>query len=472
MTTPGGRRLLVPLTYGLSVRYAVPTGLLDQLGRNHEVVVGLGWDDTVLAGELGALGHEVVTLPSPRLDHDYRMFRRKLLELRDLRLDSPTTPMRIARQRAELPDRPTLALDSARRAVNRLQLRWPGAIEALERAEPEQIDRGTNVDEFETFLDDHHIDAVLSFTPYHDQDALLMWSARRSGRATVTSVISFDNPTTRERLVVRSPTVAVWNRHNREQLARTYPDLDAGSIAITGAPQFDLHRRTELVVDREEWARRVGVPRDRPVILYGAGPSVMLPNEERLVALIDDAIESGAIPGRPYLLVRRHPVDPAGSWMGVASDLRNGTVVDPWAEGPDSFRSWPSAADMELQMSTLCHAEVHVNVCSSMSLDGAMFDRPQIGPSFLPGATPAELGRFRGFYRQEHWLPIGRSGGVAQVDTPAQLVSELASALREPEARAEGRRRMIAEVLTHDDGASTARLVEVVGTALGGPGIS
>jgi hypothetical protein len=380
--------------------------------------------------------------------------------------------MRIARQRAELPDRRTRAIDTVRRSVNRLELRRPGAIEALEREEPNRIARGTNVEDFEAFLDQRRIDAVLSLTPYHDQDALAMWSARRSGRATVTSIISFDNPTTRERLVVRSPTTAVWNRHNRDQLVRTYPDLDPASIVITGAPQFDLHRRPELLVDRDEWCRRLGLPSDRPVILYGAGPSLMLPGEARLVAMIDDAIESGAVPGRPFLLVRRHPADPAGSWSDVSGRLRHGAVVDPWVEGPDSFRSWPSAADIELQMSTLCHTEVHLNVCSSMSLDGAMFDRPQIGPTFLPGATRAELRRFRGFYRQEHWLPIAHSGGVAQVGTTDELLRELSAALSGPGERAEGRRRMIDEVLAYDDGASTARVAALVGTALSGQRIT
>lgn len=458
--------MLLPLTYGFSVRYSVPTGLVGELAASCELVVGLGWDDEELRTILEGAGAQVVELPSSRLDHEYRMFRRQLLELRDRRLDSPTTPIRVARQRAELRGRRDLLIDSVRRRRDRLQLLRPGAIEALEGAEPDQVERGTNATEFRSFLDLHRIDAVVSLTPYHDQDALLLWGARTTGRPSFTSVISFDNPTTRERLMVRSETTAVWNSYNRDELVRTYPDLSPASVRVTGAPQFDLHRRADLRMSRADWCDALGLPADRPVVLYGAGPGNLVPHERELVELIDHAIASGRLPGRPHLLVRRHPVDPPDSWAGVAARLRHGSVVDPWLEGPNAYRSWPTEQDIVVQMSTLEHAEVHVNVCSSMTLDGAAFDRPQIGPSFVPGADRGASRRVRDLYRQEHWAPIQRSGGLAVADDPESLVRELSVALEHPDRRHEGRQRMVREVLTFDDGHSTRRLVDEIRFAL------
>jgi hypothetical protein len=459
-------RLLLALTYGFSVRYSVPTGLVGSLSRCCELVVGLGWEDEELRSLLEDQGAEVVQLPSASLDHTFRMFRRQLLELRDRRLDSPTTPIRIGRQRAELHGRRDLLIDAVRRRRDRLQLRRPGAIDALEAAESGQVERGTNVAEFRAFLDEHRIDSVVSLTPYHDQDAFLLWAARTTGRPSFTSVISFDNPTTRERLMVRSETIAVWNSFNRSELVRTYPDLAPSAVRITGAPQFDLHRRAELRLSRAEWSDAMGLPPDRPVLLYGAGPSNLVPNERELVLLIDRAISSGRVRGGPHLLVRRHPVDPPDTWRGVGSQLRNGSVVDPWLEGPSAFRSWPTDQDIVLQMSTLAHAEVHVNVCSSMTLDGAVFDRPQIGPAFVPGVGRRDLRRVQDLYRQEHWAPIQRSGGLAVVADEDSLVSELNLALEQPEQRRVGRERMVADVLTFVDGRSTERLVAEIGSAL------
>ena len=315
---------------------------------------------------------------------------------------------------------------------------------------------------FSEFLRERQIDSVLSLTPYHDQDALLLWAARELGVPTSISIISFDNPTTRERLVVRGEQICVWNRFNADELLRAYPDLEPERISVTGAPQFDLHHRTDLRLSRDEWCARLGLPEDRPIILYGAGPSQLVPGEASLVRQIDEAISDRRLPGDPFLLVRSHPTDAPQMWRRVDHELRHGAVAHPWQTGPDSYRAWPTEDDLALQMSSLAHSEVHVNVCSSMTLDGAMFDRPQVGPRFVPGASRVELRRVRGLYRQEHWAPIARSGGLATADDPVQLIGQIADGLTDPSARRRQRRRMVTDVLTFPDGGSTQRLVDRV----------
>jgi hypothetical protein len=459
-------RLLLPLTYGFSVRYAVPTGLLRQLGEVCRPVVGLGWPDEELAALVRAEGAEVVQLPAAQLSHEYRMFRRRLELVHDGRLHSVTTPIRRRRQRAANDAVVALAAGELRRARDRVELARPGTAERWEAEEPTMIERGTNVDSFRAVLDEHDLDGVLSLTPYHDQDALALWAAERTERLTAVSLISFDNPTTRERWPVRGDRVMVWNRYNAHELQRSYPDLVPGRLSVIGAPQFDLHHMAELRLERAQWCERLSLPTDRPVILYGAGPSQLVPGEDRLVQLIDDAIDDGRVPGRPFLLVRRHPNDPAQPWREVGGRLRHGVVAEPWAERAERFRAWPTHDDLVMQMSSLAHAEVHVNVCSSMTLDGAVFDRPQIGPTFVPGADRALRRRVRELYRQEHWQPIAQSGGLAAAGDEHELVAELALALADPSVRRAGRRRMVQQLLTFDDGAATRRLVDEVALLL------
>ena len=113
-------------------------------------------------------------------------------------------------------------------------------------------------------------------------------------------------------------------------------------------------------------------------------------------------------------------------------------------------------------MSSLAHAAVHVNVCSSMTVDGAMFDRPQVGPMFVPGADARQARLVRDFYRQEHWQPIARSGGLAMAADERSLVSAIAEGLSDPLTRQAGRRRLVEDVLTFDDGRSASRVVAEV----------
>lgn len=464
-------RALVLVTYGLSVRYVVPTGVLAGLRSVCDPVVGLGWPDEELAASIAAQGVGVVQLPVAEMTHDYRMLRRRLGLLRDRRLGGPTVAIRRRRERL-VRDRREVAIGLVRRMRDQVLLSLPGRARQVEESAAQHLLAGTNVAAFVQFLDEQQIDVVVSLTPYHEQDELALWAARVSGRPSITSVISFDNPTTRGPLPVRSELVLVWNRHNERELRRGHPDLSAEQVRVVGAPQFDLHHRRDLIMTRADWCSAMGLDVDRPVVLYGAGPQELVPGEERLVALIDEILESEDLPGDPVLLVRRHPVDPPDRWSGIAERLHRTIVVDPWAEGPDAFRSWPTDQDIELQMSTLAHCAVHVNVCSSMSLDGAVFDRPQICPTFVPAATRDELRRLRDFYGQEHWLPVARSGGVHHVDNRLELSSALRTALEQPGLGAAGRRRLVLDLLSFDDGQSTRRLVDQVAEFLDASGQS
>ncbi len=461
----GRQRLLVVVTYGFSVRYLLPTGVLDGLRRVCEPVVGLGWDDPTLEAELLDRGFEVVRVPDARLDHEYRMFRRRIGLVHQRRLATPSSDVeRRVRQRAAT--RQVRMVSDVKRLRDWLLVNAPGGARRTEAKEASEIERGTNVAEFVALLREHRIDAVMSVTPFHDQDGLALWAAASIGTPSLTSVISFDNPTTRGRLVKRSDRILVWNRFNRQELLRAYPDVDAEDVVIIGAPQFDLHHRSDLRMDEGDWRRELGLPADRPIILYGAGPSILVPGEPRLVSLIDDAIDDGRIEGKPFLLVRRHPAELPESW-GEVESLRHGIVTDPWAPTLDVHVRWPRDADLARQMSSFAHSAVHVNVCSSMTVDGALFDRPQIGPTFVPGEDGAPPLSVADLYEREHWQPIARSGGLVLADDESSLIAAINDGLRRPGARAAGRHRMLLDVLTFLDGRSAERLVEQVGVFVG-----
>lgn len=462
MTAP---RVLVPLTYGFSVRYAWPTGLLEQLSEVCEPVVGLGWDDEELSQELQSAGFEVVRLPDARVTHEYRNHCRKLDRVHAHRLKSPTTRIRRQRWKRRGLTRNRF-IEAARNARDSFEIGLPGAAARLEARTPGTVGTQTNVASFGALLADTSIDAVLSFTPYHDQDALLLMASRPAGIATMISVISFDNPTIRGRLPIDPDRVMVWNHEMADQIVRSHPGVDPTMVKVVGAPQFDLHLRADLIVDEAAWRRSLGLPSGRPIILYGAGPRRLVPGEHGLVEVLDRAIEDGRLPGQPFVLVRRHPADPADSWSAQAPAFRHSAVVAPWASSDVPIRSWPTAEDLREQMSSLAHSAVHVNVCSSMTVDGAMFDRPQVGPTFVPGVSRLQQSFVEHFYRQEHWGSIASSGGLALAANPEELIAAVSDALEQPERLAAQRRELLRGVLTWPDGRSVGRLVEAVGSQL------
>jgi hypothetical protein len=439
----------------------VPTGLLDRLAEFCDPVVGLGWEDVELAGLLRAAGHEVVDLRPVQMSYAYRNHARRMDRIHARRLASPTTAIRRQRwKRRGL--RRSRFIEDVRNVADVLATSVPGGSNRIEASDASVLHDETNVADFVADLQDLGVAGVLSFTPYHDQDVLLLAAAVQAEVTAMVSVISFDNPTIRGRLPVLPDRVMVWNEPMADQIRRSHPRLPAASVEVVGAPQFDLHRRPELVMGELEWRSALGLPAAGAVILYGAGPHKLVPGEHHLVAVLDRAIEEGRIPDRPHLLVRRHPADPPSVWDAHADSFRHATVVAPWAASETPLRSWPTEDDLRMQMSSLAHCAAHVNVCSSMTVDGAMFDRPQIGPTFVPGISDLQLSFVRRFYDQEHWEPIARSGGLVTVGDEAELVDAVTDGLRHPGRWSAERAALLEGVLTWPDGGSSARLARSV----------
>lgn len=455
-------RVLVGITYGFSVRYFVSTGLLERLANDFEPVVGIGWDDPELVALLASMGIESHRLPDARLDHEFRMYRRRLDMIHERRLASPSTRLERKQRKALTVDRRERLIMEARRGLDTLRLAVPGAATRVEASERQRADAGTNIADFEALLDSIGVEGVVSATPYHEQDTLLLLAARSVGLRTAVAVISFDNPTTRRRIPAVGDRLLVWNDKNRAELLRSYRWLEPSRVGVVGAPQFDLHHRTDLVMDESDWRSLLGIPEGRRVILYGGGPAYLVPGETALVELLDEAIESNAVEGDPFLLARRHPADDPAPWDRLARRLRNGVVSEPWTPGGTPDRGWPDDDDLRLLMSSLAHSAVHVNVCSSMTLDGAVFDRPQIGPRFVPGTDDAAQRRVRDLYEREHWWPITRSGGLVTADDPTELIAALNESLADPSRLAVQRRRMVEDLLTWDDGRACERLADEV----------
>lgn len=446
------------LSYGLSVRYLLPTGLLDQLAAVVDPVVALSWDDPELVAELQAHGVEVARLPDPRVTHEYRRLER-LLDVGFIdRLNSPTTAVS-RRWRKRTGDRTEVVLTTLRQARDRMLHLIPGREQQWEQEVVAMENDATNLPDYATWLTEHAIDAVVSFTPYHRSDHFTLLAAARRGLPTMVSMISFDNPTTRGRMPALSVVdrVLVWNRFNQAELLRSYPRLNTGNVHIIGAPQFDLHHDRSWIIDESAWRQALTLPPDRPVVLYGAGPAVLIPHEERLVAAIADAIDAGRIPGDPVLLVRAHPADPVERWRAIERPSR--VVVAPSWGRADGGLAWPSDHDTTLQLSTLAHATVHVSICSSMAIDGAAFDRPTVAPSKVPGAARHEARRINDLYRQEHWQPIAASGAVERATSVAAVEAAIARHLADPTIGRDERHKLVTTLITYDDGRSSERAV-------------
>lgn len=449
-------RVVLPMVIQFSVRYAVRTGLLERMSEYAQPIVLLRWPDAELTAELERAGVEVHALPPAEYGVGYSRIKRQLDIWHLKRLQSPSTAIDARRLKRLAP--PT-ARSRLRDAFYGINLALPGKPAQLLAKAQKALGQHTNIRVFDALLTSLRADAVLSLTPYFQHEQLLLYAAKQRELPLCASIISFDNVTTRGWIPVIFDAYFLWNRYNEAELRRAYPEAADSTVEIVGAPQFDFYWDSSYLWDESRWRQQLGLPPGRPVILFGAGHYLIVPHEPHWLQQLDDAIQSGEIPGRPLILFRRHPNDPLERWLPVLNRASHIVADEPWASGhANPALTNIRRVDIEKLASTLAYSQVHINASSTMTVDGAIFDRPQIGPTYDDRPRRPYDQLTKELYLREHYLPITNSGGLEMVDGRDEMVAAVRSALDKREQFKDGRKHIVREICSYDDGQCTDRL--------------
>jgi hypothetical protein len=134
-------------------------------------------------------------------------------------------------------------------------------------------------------------------------------AAKRLGIPTVTFIFSWDNITSKGRIVSPFDHYLVWSRHMASELERYYPDISPDRVHIVGTPQFEPYSDPSLLWSRAEFFQRIGADPSRPLICYSGGDAGTCPEDQEHVRILMELIRDGKIKGNPQVIVRPVPVD-------------------------------------------------------------------------------------------------------------------------------------------------------------------
>jgi hypothetical protein len=266
-------------------------------------------------------------------------------------------------------------------------------------------------------------------------------AARASGVRSAVCVASWDNLTNKGLLRIEPDLVLVWNEAQRRE-AREYHYIPDDHIAVTGAQLFDKWFVKTPTRDRETFCRRVGLPDDRPFLLF-TGSSSFISESSAEVAFVRRWIEAVRSSGDPSLrdaniLMRPHPYnchrwesDPVADLERVAVFPRRGyNPID--ADHRNDF------------FDALYHCAAVVGINTSAMIEAAIIGRPVL--SIL---AEEFAGTQEGSIHFHHLLPEN-GGCVRLASTIAEHVEQLAARLRDPgSVRAETERFVTSFVRPH-----------------------
>lgn len=329
-------------------------------------------------------------------------------------------------------------------------------------------DRLVSDPEMERLFDEHRPVLVVCANPGLVFSELpLMRTARRRGVTCMVIDASWDNFTNKLLPVRQVDRLVVWNDLMRTQAISLHgyrPD----AVRVAGAPQFDVHFKPQARASRDEFFKRIGADPSRKLIAVTTTPRVLYRHHDHVLRVLAQAIERGPLSGA-QVLVRLHPRDDVDSYREFAG------VPHIIIEKP--FRTSVTVADglaidvmPEHQRhlgDTMSHADVVVNVASTITIEACIFDTPVVNISFDGPEDEPYVRSARRYYQFTHYVNITNRNAVRVAGSPAAMVEAVARYLADPALDAEGRRQVVADQCQFTDGRSASRVIAAVLDELG-----
>lgn len=274
-------------------------------------------------------------------------------------------------------------------------------------------------------------DLVFNTSHVHGNAARLpVRAAHDLGIHTVGFVFSWDNLTSRSRILEPYDNYFVWTDAIKQDFHRIYPTVPKDRVHVTGTPQFDFHFREENWLSREELAKRVGFDASRPFIFYTTGIDKHFPEEHRTVALVIDILRE--IPDPPQLVVRNYVKGTSEAMKELMASAPKDVYFPPMQWDDQWFM--PTREDQKMYTSMLRECVLGINAASTVSLELMLHGKPVINLGFDPPGSklPHYLRYTRHTNEFDHYIPVMKSGAVMVARSSDDLQNMLTMCLDSP----------------------------------------
>ncbi|HEX6964844.1 MAG TPA: hypothetical protein VF166_03520, partial [Gemmatimonadaceae bacterium] len=304
---------------------------------------------------------------------------------------------------------------------------------------------------------------LLTTGPFQFEQPAIAASAFRAGVKTLALIPSWDNISTKKRMLFKYDGYLVWSETQRRQLLERYPHTRDCPVYVIGAPQFDVFFQPRFRQTRQEFCAAQELDPSRPVIVYALGSPNFLRGEPYGAEEMARAIAGGEL-GDAQLLIRPHPIhDNAeldhrfsvfGPSVRVQRTSAPGTPLTARSQDENAIVEW---------VNTMRHANVVVNLSSTVTVDAALCDTPVVNLDYDPGPDHADDQLIKEInHTWTHFSPVAESEGVWLVNDRAEMIHAVRTYLQQPELHQQGRRWIVEHVCQYADGRCGERMADAV----------
>lgn len=328
--------------------------------------------------------------------------------------------------------------------VEKLLLRCKRSAEAIER------------------LQEMRPSVIVATGAFQFEQPAIFAAAKKLGIPTLAYIPSWDNITTKNRMVFKYDGYLVWSEQTKSELHQFYPASKRAPVYVVGAPQFDMFYQKRFYETREDFCRSQGLDPNLPIVVYAIGSPNFLQEHHGAIELAK-RITEGKL-GTIQMLIRPHPIHDNAALGRVFEEYaprvrlqqthNAGKAVAERTQDERQIREW---------INTFRHADVLINLASTVTVDAAIFDCPVINLDFDPQPDQADQALVKDInHRWNHFKPVAESGGVRLVKNYEELTAAILSYLQDRTLGREGREQIVRHVCEYTDGKCGERLARAV----------
>jgi hypothetical protein len=342
----------------------------------------------------------------------------------------------------------------ARRKAAQKKMRWHGIIKsilrhAVAKITPEAILLFIKNHAFS----DNSIDRL--FKNYRPVLTILSWggvyapcplvhrSAKKFGCRTISADASWDCMDEMT-VIPKLDRLLVWNEAMKGEAAQKH-SYNPKNVSVVGLLRCDFYRRQEYMVSRSEFFKKHGLDNNRRLVTLAINrgdPETYC----RIVDLLINADKEKRLCGPIHIYVRLAP------WSYPEAFQRINKYDLVRVQVSYRFKEMTMVREDEIieTVNLLRHTDVLVGVLSTLILESAYFDTPNISLRFP---------EFQTLYERDFLPPLYETGGVVFVDDMPALIQTVNRYLADPQQDAPGRNAILQNLCYGGDGMVKERVL-------------
>jgi len=248
-------------------------------------------------------------------------------------------------------------------------------------------------------------------------------------------IFSWDNLASKGRMLGQFDSYIVWSQLMKEELTYFYPNSNKDTIYVVGTPQFEPYVMEEYNISKEELYSQLGLDIHKKTVYYSCGDVSTSKLDPLYISKIAEFINTNKIQNVNFI-VRTSPAEdesrfielkkkyPLIIWNFPNWKLTRTNHTETWSQRV------PSVEDIIVLKGLLKYTNVNINMCSTMSLDFMLFDKPVINSVY--GNEENGLYNDQKYLNYVHFDKVVKSRAVTVVKNDADFIKAINKSLLNP----------------------------------------